>query len=194
VPYGARKGGKVSPVSGAAVAHVAEYYPAFSADDSLIAFTRVAKLDSAPIYYRPDGEVYVVPSAGGSALRLAGNDPPACTGEVSPGVINSWPKWSPAVMSVGASSQEFAGGARTYYWLVFSSARAYPGQFELPKTQYSPPDTRSSQLYVSALVRHEDTGQLETFPAVYLWNQDPATSNLTPAWDQFKIPDVPGPQ
>lgn len=194
VPYAARKGGKVAPLQGAAEPQVAEYYPAFCADDSLVAFTRVAKPDSAALYYRPDGEVYVVPSAGGSALRLAANDPPTCSGQTSPGVINSWPKWSPSVVSVDASSQEFDQGPRTFYWLVFSSARAYEGQFEVPKNQYSPPDTRASQLYVTAIVRHNDTGQLETFPAVYLWNQDPATSNLTPAWDEFKIPPVPGPE
>lgn len=194
VPYGARKGGKVSPLAGAAEPHVAEYYPAFSADDVLVAFTRVATIDSAPLYYRPDGEVFVVPSKGGKATRLRANDPPACGAEHSPGVINSWPKWSPAVMSIDPSSSEFKGGQRAYYWLVFSSARAYEGRFQLPKTQYSPQDTRSSQLYMTGIVRHLDTGELETFPAVYLWNQDAATSNLTPAWDEFKIPPVPGPQ
>lgn len=77
--------------------------------------------------------------------------------------------------------------------MIFSSARKYPGQFTLPRTQYSPSDTRSSQLYRAAVVRNESTKELTTYPAVYLWNQDPATSNLTPAWDNFKIPDVVGP-
>ncbi len=194
VPYNDRKGGKVSAVQGAAEPHVAEYYPAFSADDALIAFTRVAKIDGAPMYYRADGEVYVVPSAGGAAHRVLGNDPPACTGQKSPGVINSWPKWSPTVTQLAATSPEFGLPARSFYWLVFSSARAYDGQFELPKTQYSPPDTRSSQLYVSAVVRNEQSGEVQSYPAVYLWNQDPSTSNLTPAWDEFKIPEVPPPE
>jgi hypothetical protein len=81
---------------------------------------------------------------------------------------------------------------RTYYFIVLSSARAYLGQFEVPKNQYSPSDTRASQLYVTAVVRDEK-GQLTTYPALYIWNQDPTTSNLTPAWDEFKIPMVPGP-
>ena len=191
VPWNDRAGGATSPVAGAAEAGVAEYYPSYSADDQLIAFTRVASPDGGPLYYRPDGEVYVIPADGGSATRLAANDPPACGGEHSPGVINSWPKWSPAVTVVPPSTQEL-GRERTFYFLIFSSARAYPGRFELPKTQYSPPDTRSSQLYMTAVVRSDD-GKIETYPAVYLWNQDPATSNLTPAWDQFKIPPVPGP-
>jgi hypothetical protein len=192
VPFNDRQGGAITKVAGASEPGVAEYYPAFSADDQLIAFTRVPSPDGAPLYYRPDGEVYVVPAEGGAAARLAANDPPACTGEASPGVINSWPKWSPSVMSVSPVNAEFGPGTRAYYWVIFSSARRYPGQFVLPKTQYSPPDTRSSQLYMTAVVRNEN-GELSTYPAVYLWNQDPATSNLTPAWDEFKIPKVPGP-
>jgi hypothetical protein len=192
VPWNDRQGGAVAPVAGAAEPGVAEYYPAFSADDRLIAFNRVASPDGAALYYRPDGEIYVVPSAGGTATRLAANDPPACGGEHSPGVINSWPKWSPAVTAVPPPDAEFAPGARTYYWLIFSSARAYPGSFQLPRTQYSPNDTRSSQLYMTAVVQDEH-GAISTYAAVYLWNQDPSTSNLTPAWDEFKIPEVPGP-
>ena len=193
VPYNQRRGGDVSAVKGAAEPGVAEYYPSFSADDSLIAFTRVAKIDGGAMYYRPDGEVYVVSSQAGTATRLAANDPPACTGQKSPGVINSWPKWSPRAASVAPVNLEFGKGVRDYYWLVFSSARAYEGQFQLPKGQSSPNDTRSSQLYITAVVRSQSTGQLETYPALYIWNQDPKTSNLTPAWDEFKIPPVPGP-
>jgi hypothetical protein len=192
VPFNNRQGGAIAKVAGASEPGVAEYYPAFSADDRLIAFTRVQSPDGGPLYYRPDGEVYVVPADGGAPARLAANDPPACSGERSPGVINSWPKWSPSVMSVTPVNAHFGPGIRAYYWLIFSSARRYPGQFVLPKTQYSPPDTRSSQLYMTAVVRNEN-GELSTYPAVYLWNQDPATSNLTPAWDEFKIPKVPGP-
>jgi hypothetical protein len=33
-------------------------------------------------------------------------------------------------------------------------------------------------------------GAVTHYPAVYIWNQTPGTSNLTPAWDEFKIPDV----
>jgi hypothetical protein len=195
VPYNARAGGMVTPLMGAAEPGVAEYYPTFSADDALVAFNRVGKIDGAPMYYRPDGEVYVVPSKGGKALRLAANDPPACTGQKSPGVINSWPKWSPRAMTIAVSKveSEFGPPERTFYWLVFSSARSYEGQFELPKTQYSPNDTRASQLYMTAIVRDNRSGELQSFAAIYLWNQDPATSNLTPAWGDFKIPEVPGP-
>jgi hypothetical protein len=192
VPYNDRQGGTIQAVPGASEAGVAEYYPAFSADDRLLAFTRVAKPDGGPLYYRPDGEIYVIPADGGTATRLLANDPPECTSQHSPGLINSWPKWSPAVSRTAADDSEF--GKLSYYWLVFSSARAFEGQHELPATQYSPQDRRSSQLYMAAIVRNENTGELKTYPAVYLWNQDPTTSNLTPAWDEFKIPPVPGVQ
>jgi hypothetical protein len=74
------------------------------------------------------------------------------------------------------------------------SARAYPGQFEIPEGPFSPPDTRSSQLYMATIVQDEESGELTTYSAVYLWNQEAATSNLTPAWDEFKIPPVPLPK
>ena len=43
---------------------------------------------------------------------------------------------------------------------------------------------------------------IKTYPAIYLWNQNTVvdaagnptrltTSNLTPAWDDFSIPEVP---
>jgi hypothetical protein len=189
VPFNDRAGGAVQPLAGASEPGVLEYYPAYSADDRLIAFTRDAHPDGGRVYYRPGGEIYVVPASGGEAVRLIANDPPACTGQTSPGVINSWPKWSPSVI-VPPGGEEFS--ARMFYWLIFSSARRYPGQFEVPANQYSPPDHRSSQLYMAAVVVNGN-GEIETYPALYLWNQDPATSNLTPAWDEFKIPPVPGP-
>lgn len=193
VQYNERAGGAITPLAGAAEPKVAEYYPSFSSDDRLVAFNRVAKLDGGQIYYRPDGEIYVVPSDGAkTATRLAANDPPTCSGQKSPGIINSWPKWSP-VTGFWASRSEFEA-TYTYYWVIFSSARAYDGQFMLPKANGSADDTRSSQLYMASVRRNEDTKDIDTFPAIYLWNQDPATSNLTPAWDNFKIPDLPRPE
>jgi hypothetical protein len=98
-------------------------------------------------------------------------------------VINSWPKWGPSV--------ETAGGA-TYYWVIFSSARSYPEQFNVPPDYYTPTalDTRSSQLYLAAVVV-DGNGGIQSYPGVYVWNQTTDTSNLTPAWDEFKIPPVP---
>jgi hypothetical protein len=178
VPYADGAGGPASPIAGASLPGKAEYYPDFSADDAFIAYTRVDNINGY-FYYRPDGEIYVIPSAGGNALRLAANDPPACTGQKSPGIINSWPKWSPSVQ---------ASNGKKYYWLIFSSAREFPEQKDLPPDPmfYSPSDRRESQLYMAPIV--VEGANVTTYPAVYLWNQTKDTSNLTPAWDEFNIP------
>jgi len=184
VPFGDRAGGTATPVAGASDPSYAEYYPAYSHDDALIAFNRLTQADAnvtptgepydGGMYFNPASEVWVVPSAGGSAIRLAANDPPACTPAVTPntrvyptktGWDNSWAKWSPEV--------ETAANGTKYYWLIFSSYRY----------DISPP---RGQLYMTVVVKPE-AGPIGTYPAVYLWNQDLTTSNHTPAWDTFKI-------
>ncbi len=186
VPFNAGAGGAVTPLAGAAEPGVAEYYPSLSVDDRFVAFNRVSPIDAAAIYYRADGEINVLPATGGTATRLAANDPPACGMQKSPGIINSWPKWSPDVET---------DSGKNYYWLIFSSARAYPGQFMMDLVPgISPPDRRSSQLYMAAVVEDTTTHELKTFAGVYLWNQGATTTNLTPAWDEFKIPPVPPPK
>ena len=182
VPFNNKAGGAATPVNGAATAGVAEYYPDFSADDQFIAYTRVNNINGY-FYYRADGEIAVISAAGGTPMHLAANNPPACSGELSPGVLNSWPKWSPTV--------ETDAQGNKFYFLVFSSARKYDEQFQLTPNQYTPKgtDARSSQMYLAAIMV-TPSGQITDFPAVYIWNQTPMTSNLTPAWDEFKIPQV----
>ncbi len=205
VSFGEGNGGVVEPVPGASSPDVYEYYPAFTGDDSLLAFTRAPKKyatqgcpgGSCPDgpYYNRYGEIHAIPATGGSSVRLVANDPIACAGDdVSKGLINSWPKWSPNSVSVGG---------KTYHFLIFSSARSYPGSFDIPHGQWTPQtlDTRSSQLYMAAVVSDDETGDITTYPAVYLWHQnrvvsgqtatEVGNSNITPAWDDFKIPDVP---
>ena len=45
-----------------------------------------------------------------------------------------------------------------------------------------------SQLYITAVVKNELT--TATYPAIYLYNQDPTRLNTTPAWQDFNIPIV----
>jgi hypothetical protein len=182
VPFNAKAGGAATPVNGAATPGIAEYYPDFSADDQFIAYNRVGNTNGY-FYYRADGEVAIIPAAGGTPTRLKANDAPACTAQVSPGLLNSWPKWSPSVETDAAGNK--------YYFLVFSSARKYDEQFQITPNMYTPPgtDARSSQMYLAAIMV-SPTGAITDFPAVYIWNQTPTTSNLTPAWDEFKIPEV----
>jgi hypothetical protein len=159
IPYNNRAGGNSTPVAGADTTQWSEYYPTISPDDRWIAFNRVTNGVSS--YNAAAAEVFVIPAAGGTPLRLAANDPPTCSGRTSPGVTNSWPKWAPAATDVGT---------RRFYWLTFSSTRGTGG---------------NPQLYVTPLV--EQSGVLMTYPSLYLWNQPPGENNHTPAWDNFDI-------
>jgi hypothetical protein len=162
VPYAAGAGGPAIPLPAASTTDYTEYYPSFSSDDALVAFTRIA--GNGNVYSNADAEVFVVPAAGGTAVRLAANDAPACqTGVASPGLTNDWPKWAP---DVGR-----ANGKR-YYWVTFSSKR-----------------TGVAQLYVAPLVV-DAAGAVTTWPALYLWNQPSADGNHTPSWDNYQIPPI----
>ncbi|MEO8177821.1 MAG: hypothetical protein ABI895_03215 [Deltaproteobacteria bacterium] len=191
VPYAGGLGGPAAPLPGASTPDVGEYYPDFSADDRFIAFTRVQDRQGRRYYYHDRGEIYVVPATGGTPTRLAANDPPLCSGESSPGVLNSWPKWSPTVRSAPEASPS---AGKKYYFVLFSSARQSP--FRLGQGP-------ASQLYMATVVE-QPNGELLTYPAMYLWNQtfeitnpdaeNPTpvqTSNLTPAFDEFLIPPRP---
>lgn len=160
VPFGNRLGGSATAVPGA---HVGsddnDYYPVFSPDDRYIAYT-VAPIASGNSYANPDAEIYVIPASGGTPTRLAANAPPLCSGQVSPGVENSWPKWAPDATTANG---------KTYYWLTFSSTRS----------------TGFPQLYVTPVV--DDGTSITTYPALYLWNQPADEHNHTPAWDNFQI-------
>jgi hypothetical protein len=114
-------------------------------------------------YNNPQSEIYFVPREGGTPQRHSANDPGACLKRSSPGVTNSWPKWSPSVGHAGQNA---------YYWLTFSSTRG---------------ETGKPQLYVAGIVVNE-VGTVTMTPALYLWNQPANESNHTPAWDDFVIP------
>jgi hypothetical protein len=185
VPYNARAGGNATPIAGASDPNYCEYYPAYSPDDRYIAFDRAPGGEN--MYYNPHAEVFVVPAGGGTAVRLNANTPVACTGAVSPGITNSWAKWSPQVTSCSG---------KRYYWLIFSSSR--DGMLFNPANLMSGGQVPTSQLYVTAVV-DDGSGNLTTYPAVYIWNQ-PTTytgtesfngsnqSNHTPTWEVVDIP------
>jgi hypothetical protein len=200
VPFNGGKGGQVVPVAHDVGA--GEYYPDFSPDDKYIAYNRVAQINanipnnSPPaLYYRPDAEIYMRPSDGtGMATRLAANDPPACTGLTTATLHNSWPKWSPLVKTVNGDS---------YYFITFASARQATSMITL--TGSNAPEA-ASELFLAA-IKIDAKGNITSYPAIYLWNQDslvtvdpttmmptvtPQTGlNLTPAWHDFVIPPVP---
>ncbi|HXU61096.1 MAG TPA: hypothetical protein VN962_05300 [Polyangia bacterium] len=159
VPYGSRAGGAAQPLAGAATQEWSEFYPALSPDDALVAYTRLP--DGERSYNNKDSEIMLIDAKGGTPVRPVANDPSTCLGKRSPGITNSWPKWSPVASSASG---------RTYYWIIFSSTRS-----------------ANPQLYISGVVKDE-VGQITTTPALYLWNQPAGENNHTPAWDTFRIP------
>jgi hypothetical protein len=171
VPYNNRMGGTATPVTGASDPTYVQYYPVFSADDQFIAFNRMPTGVTGNTYNNPSAEVFVVPSAGGAAKRLVANDPPACLNMTSPGINNSWGKWSPEVKTVNGKS---------YYFLVFSSGRDPAAMDALGATGYP-------QLYVAPIVV-DASGQVTSYAALYFRNQVEAEHNHTAAWDVFMLP------
>ena len=93
VAYGNRAGGAAAPVSGADTKTYSEFYPAYSPDDGLIAYTRLP--DGQSSYDNPSSEFLIIGADGGTPIRHVANDPGICLGKTSPGITNSWPKWSP---------------------------------------------------------------------------------------------------
>ena len=177
IPYADKAGGAAVPVGGAATSDHEEYYPAFSPDDRLIAFTAVPA--GQEMYANPNAELYVVAhGSSAKATRLAANDSPQCSGKTSPGVNNHWPKWAPDATSANG---------KTYYWLIFSSNR-----YGLPAVTTNfggnPHVVEVSQLYITAVVTDEIN--TTTYPAIYLWNQPQSRLNTTPAWEHFHIPII----
>jgi hypothetical protein len=173
VPFNGGAGGMAKGLPGASDSTYVQYYPSFSRDDKLVAFNRVPTSTVAPgmqngaSYNNSNAEVFVIPSTGGMATRVAANDPPACLGIPSPGVNNSWAKWSPLVISACGN---------TYYFFVFSSNRDLAAG--------------GPQLYVAPIVV-DGSGKLTTYSALYLWNQPEGEHNHTPAWDVFQLPPPP---
>lgn len=206
VPYGANPagtpggtGGSATPVPGASSSSLNEYFPSWSPDDKFLAFNAVPSQDT--MYDQPAAEVFVVPAPGNTATcaggtqppcKLAANAPAACTGLATPGVQNTWPKWAPAQAGGVAPSSDM----NTYYWVTFSSIRIND-----PKSAASTGSAQMDgggpagkvQLYIAG-VSVSPSGAISTYPAVYLWNQDPTVNNLIPAWDNFTLPPAVGGQ
>jgi hypothetical protein len=138
------------------------YYPAYSPDGSWVVFNRSpsnansfanASPDSDAGTY-PDGQLWLVPEAGGTAVQLLNAGAPA-----------SWPKWAPVVHS-------YYDG--TLMWLTFSSARAYG----LRLTEWA-----ETQLWMVAVDPAKiGSGEDPSFPPFWLPFQDITTGNHIAQW------------
>jgi hypothetical protein len=200
VSYNSHKGGTSQPLSGASDPNTLEYQPTFSPDGKFIAFTRAAAGGPDGAFRNRTAEVTVIPASGGSGTRLVANDPNACAADPTPlALINGSPAWGPSPVH---------HDGRSYYFLLFTSARKYGDefatQFQLDGLDLLNRPRDSTQLYLTTIVVDDATGSILSFPAIYIWNQDRiATSGaptayaaITPIWGTTalapqSIPAVP---
>jgi hypothetical protein len=180
VPYNGGSGGEAKPVPGASDSKWEEYYAAYAPDDSMVLFDRVPS--GGVMYANPAAEIFFVPlgsvPGAGTAVRLAANDPVACTGKTSPGVNNHFPKWAPAAGTYNN---------RTYYWVIYSSNRLGL----TPVADSNNTLHQVSQLYLTAI--SVEGGTYKTYKSIYVWWQMLPTDknpmvNTTPVWDMITIP------
>jgi hypothetical protein len=180
VPYNGGNGGEAKPVPGASDPKWEEYYAAYAPDDSMVLFDRVPS--GGVMYANPSAEMFFVPlgsaPGAGTAVRLAANDPVACTGKTSPGVNNHFPKWAPAAGTYNN---------RTYYWVIYSSNRVGL----TPVADSTATLHQISQLYLTAI--SVEGGTYKTYKSIYVWWQMLPTDknpmvNTTPVWDMITIP------
>ncbi|MGD0802043.1 MAG: tetratricopeptide repeat protein [Terracidiphilus sp.] len=95
IPFNDGRGGKPEPIAGASANGMSNNFPKVSPDGRWIVFV---KCNNGQLM-RPDGQLYIIPAAGGEARRLNANMSP----------MNSWHSWSP-----------------NGRWLVFSSKSRGP--------------------------------------------------------------------
>lgn len=126
------------------------YYPAFSPDGDWIAFN----ISTGDAYDDVDAELWVIPSTGGTPLRLDSANAAASQ-------TNSWPRWGPLPDD-------------DILWLAFSSKRRYgtltSGNPQIWVTAFNP-----------ALA---EVGLDPSWPAFWLPNQDVAEGNHIPVWTE----------
>ena len=114
VPYANRAGGAATAGARRVDADYEEYYPAFSPDDRLIAYTRVPA--GQEMYANPSAEMWVVPHQAGAQARSGW--PPTIRPRAAARRARASTTTGRAGRPTGA-----AVGTTTYYWLIFSSNR-----------------------------------------------------------------------
>jgi hypothetical protein len=132
------------------------YYPAFSPTQTWIVFNRspsnAESFSNAPP--AGDGELWAVPSDGGTAIRLD---------NATTGGSTSWPKWAPDV-------QTYWDG--TILWLTYSTAR-----------QYGVKSNANVQLWMVGFdPKRAEQGKDPSLPPFWFPYQDPSSGNHIAQW------------
>ena len=128
---------------------------------------------------------------------LTANVPASCAADdLGQGLLNASAVFAPSAPT---------SGGKTYYFVIFSSARSYGDEFaepfQLPRDGSAPDGLRnSSQLYLATIVVDNESGLMRSFPAIYLWNQNRAAgssgasrlhrSNFWPSWSNAQLPPL----
>jgi tetratricopeptide (TPR) repeat protein len=95
IPFNGGKGGRAEPITGASRNGMSNSFPKITPDGRWIVFVQARN----GMLMRPDGQLYIVPAAGGKARRMRCNTP----------LMNSWHSFSP-----------------NGRWMVFSSKSRSP--------------------------------------------------------------------
>ncbi|HYQ00944.1 MAG TPA: hypothetical protein VER96_19880 [Polyangiaceae bacterium] len=196
VPYNSHNGGASQALVGASDANYFEYEPSFSPDGKLVAFSRAATGGPDGPFRNRYAELSVVPATGGERARLVANDPNACASDPTPlALLNGSPAWGPNPVH-----QE----GRTYYFLIFTSARKYGDEFSTQFELADKQDTAgthtdstlsaSTQLYLTTIVVDDASGSITSYPAIYIWNQNRVPGSVngfsarSPVWGSTILP------
>lgn len=94
IPFNGGKGGTAEPLEGASRNGMSNYFAKFSPDGKWIVFCKAKSF----MLLQPDSELYLMPSQGGQARRLACNT----------SRMNSWHSWSPNGKWLVFSSKAFS--------------------------------------------------------------------------------------
>jgi hypothetical protein len=159
-PYDAATGSYGTPTTIVPYAGQNNFYPSVSPDGNWVVFNRSVG-DS---YDDPDAELWVVPTGGGTPIRLD-------IANLGPNLTNSWTRWAPFAQTVGGEPA---------FWLTFSSKR----DFGVRLVGQARP-----QIWMAAFFPDRAAmGMDPTGPAFRLPFQDITTNNHIAQWTEQIIP------
>jgi hypothetical protein len=154
-----------------AVAGKNRYYPAYSPDGARVVYNESTCASGntggeCNGDTDPTASLWIVPAAGGAAVRLANAEKPGVADGATTTLTDSFPKWNPFVWKRDASGGRLA-------WITFSSTRKYGLR--------SPPGS-GTLLWMAAVDLDAPAGTDPSAVAFALPFQDVTTSNHIAQW------------
>lgn len=112
LPFNGGRGGQAEPLRGASGNGRSNYFPKYSPDGRWIVYCQAANY----MLLQPDSEMFIIPSAGGEARRLACNL----------GRMNSWHSWSPDSRWLVFTSKAHSDYTQLYLSRIQANGEASP--------------------------------------------------------------------